>query len=120
MMFPGVVNLGIVLYTCVPPLFRDLAHDAFAASHFSPDHALLTGGLLFIYAWPAVSMPVACLAKVAEPRRFGRFLSPLLVYLGGFGPLLCAVTLASYVKEARKAGTAWEKTEKTGKVAVGA
>jgi hypothetical protein len=30
------------------------------------------------------------------------------------------VTLASYVKEARKAGTAWEKTEKTGKVAVGA
>jgi cellulose synthase/poly-beta-1,6-N-acetylglucosamine synthase-like glycosyltransferase len=118
MMFPGVVNLGIVLYTCVPRLFRDLAHDAFAATHFSPDHALLAGGILFIYAWPAVSMPVACLAKVAEPHRFGRFLSPLVVYVVGYGSLLCACTFASYVKELRGAEMKWDKTEKTGKMVV--
>jgi cellulose synthase/poly-beta-1,6-N-acetylglucosamine synthase-like glycosyltransferase len=118
MMFPGVVNLGIVLYTCVPRLFRDLAHDALAATHFSPDHALLAGGILFIYAWPAVSMPVACLAKVAEPHRFGRFLSPLVVYVVGYGSLLCACTFASYVKELRGAEMKWDKTEKTGKMVV--
>jgi glycosyltransferase involved in cell wall biosynthesis len=118
LMFPGVVNLGIVMYTCVPPLFRDLAHDAFTATHFSPDHALLTGGILFIYAWPAASMPAACLAKVAEPRRFGRFLSPLVVYIVGYGSLLCACTFASYVKELRGAEMKWDKTEKTGKMVV--
>jgi cellulose synthase/poly-beta-1,6-N-acetylglucosamine synthase-like glycosyltransferase len=118
MMFPGVVNLGIVLYTCVPRPFRDLAHDAFAATHFSPDRALLAGGILFIYAWPAVSMPVACLAKVAEPHRFGRFLSPLVVYVVGYGSLLCACTFASYVKELRGAEMKWDKTEKTGKMVV--
>jgi hypothetical protein len=118
MMFPGVVNLGIVLYTCVPRLFRDLAHEAFAATHFSPDHALLAGGILFIYAWPAASMPVACLAKVAEPHRFGRFLSPLVVYVVGYGSLLCACTFASYVKELRGAEMKWDKTEKTGKMVV--
>ena len=118
MMFPGVVNLGIVMYTCVPPLFRDLAHGAFAASHFSPDHAWLTGGILFIYAWPAASMPAAYLAKVAEPHRFGRFLSPLVVYIVGYGSLLCACTFASYVKELRGAEMKWDKTEKTGKMVV--
>jgi cellulose synthase/poly-beta-1,6-N-acetylglucosamine synthase-like glycosyltransferase len=118
MMFPGVVNLGIVLYTCVPPLFRDLAHEAFAATHFSPGHAVLAGAILFIYAWPAASMPVACLAKVAEPHRFGRFLSPLVVYVVGYGSLLCACTFASYVKELRGAEMKWDKTEKTGKMVV--
>jgi glycosyltransferase involved in cell wall biosynthesis len=118
LMFPGVVNLGIVLYTCVPPLFRDLAQDAFAATHFSPGHAVLTGGILFIYAWPAASMPVACLAKVAEPHRFGRFISPLVVYIVGYGSLLCACTFASYVKELRGAEMKWDKTEKTGGMVV--
>jgi cellulose synthase/poly-beta-1,6-N-acetylglucosamine synthase-like glycosyltransferase len=118
MMFPGVVNLGIVLYTCVPRLFRDLAHEAFAATHFSPDHALLAGGILFIYAWPAASMTAAYLAKVAEPHRFGRFLSPLVVYVVGYGSLLCACTFASYVKELRGAEMKWDKTEKTGKMVV--
>ncbi len=65
-LFPGVVNLTIVVYTCFPRLFRDLAHDAFAAGHLSHGH--LTGGILFIYAWPAASMAVAYLAKAAESR----------------------------------------------------
>src|SRR5712691_5572294 len=38
MMFPGLVNLTIVVYTCFPRLFRDLAHKALTASHFSPAH----------------------------------------------------------------------------------
>ena len=61
---------------------------------------------------------MAYLAKVAEPRRAGRFLAALLVYVAGYGTLLCACTFASYVKELRRAEMTWDKTEKTGKVAI--
>jgi hypothetical protein len=71
--------------------------------------------VLAIYLWLALSMVVAWLAKVVEDRRGGRWLSPLLLYLGGYGPLLCAVTFAAYVKELRHSDMTWEKTEKTGK-----
>jgi len=45
----------------------------------------------------------------------GRFLSPLFVYIGGYGPLLCAVAFSSYIKELRHADMRWEKTEKVGR-----
>jgi cellulose synthase/poly-beta-1,6-N-acetylglucosamine synthase-like glycosyltransferase len=117
-MFPGVVNLSIVLYTCFPRLFQDLVHEVLAASHFSPAHGYLAGVILFVYAWPGASMAVAYLAKVAEPRRFGWLISPLVVYVVGYGSLLCACTFASYVKELRGAEMKWDKTEKTGKVTI--
>jgi cellulose synthase/poly-beta-1,6-N-acetylglucosamine synthase-like glycosyltransferase len=116
MMFPGVVNLSIVIYTVFPRLFRNLGHEVFTKSHFTPTHGYLTGGILFIYAWPAASMAVAYLAKVAEPHRFGRFISPLVVYTVGYGSLLCACTFVSYVKELQGAEMKWDKTEKTGKM----
>ncbi|MGD0605087.1 MAG: glycosyltransferase [Streptosporangiaceae bacterium] len=117
-MFPGLVNLTVVLYTCFPRLFRDLAHEAFTASHLYPSHGLQIGVILFIYSWPAASMAVAYLAKVAEPGRLGRFISPLIVYIVGYGSLLCACTFTSYIKELRGAEMKWDKTEKTGKVAI--
>ena len=40
----------------------------------------------------------------------------LIVYVVGYGPLLCGVTFNSYVKELRGAAMTWDKTEKTGKV----
>jgi hypothetical protein len=63
-------------------------------------------------------MGVAFLAKVAEKGPFGRFLSPACVYIGGYGPLLCVITTAAYIKEFRGAEQRWDKTEKTGKVMV--
>ena len=74
--------------------------------------------ILLIYIWLTASMAIAWLAKVAEPHRFGRLLSLLVVYIVGYGSLLCACTFASYVKELRKAEMKWDKTEKTGKVAI--
>jgi len=120
LLFPGAVSVVIMLAAIWPPPLRFVIYHALAFLGATSLRHHADAIELFTYAWLAGSMLFAYLAKVAEPRRFGRFLSPLLVYIGGFGPLLCAVTLASYVKEARKAGTAWEKTEKTGKVAVGA
>jgi glycosyltransferase involved in cell wall biosynthesis len=117
-LFPGVVNLSIVIYTCFPRLFRDAIHWGLAAVHFSPGHGVQAGAILFIYAWPAASMAAAYLAKAAEPHRFGRFVSPLVVYVVGYGSLLCACTFASYVKELRGAEMKWDKTEKTGKMTI--
>jgi cellulose synthase/poly-beta-1,6-N-acetylglucosamine synthase-like glycosyltransferase len=116
--FPGALNLSIVIYTCLPRLFRDAAQRILAAGHFSPAHGYRVAAILFLYAWPAASMAVAYLAKVAEPHRFGPFISPLIVYIVGYGSLLCACTFASYVKELRGAEMIWDKTEKTGKMVV--
>ena len=58
----------------------------------------------------------AWLARVIEKTAAGRVLSPLLTYLVGYGPLLCAITVDSYIKEWRKADAVWIKTEKTGRV----
>jgi len=116
-MFPGVVNLSIIGYTCFPRLFRDILHQLFAVTHLSLQ-AHKGWIIVFIYAWLSVSMAVAYLAKAIEPHRFGRFISAFLVYIVGYGALLCACTFASYVKEMQGAEMKWDKTEKTGKMAI--
>ncbi len=117
--FPGAINLSIIIYTCFPRLFRTFLRRFLVAGHLYQPHGHRGWVIVFIYAWPAASLTVAYLAKAAEPRRFGRFFSPLLVYIVGYGSLLCSCTFASYVKELRKAEMKWDKTEKTGKVAIG-
>lgn len=117
-MFPGAVNLSIIIYACFPRLFSDGLRELSGAAHITAARHSAGWLILFVYAWLGASMAVAYLAKVAEPRRFGWFLSPLLVYIVGYGSLLCACTFASYVKELRKAEMKWDKTEKTGKVAM--
>ena len=101
-MFPGAVNLAIIGYTCFPRLFRDILRKLFAVTHL-PVQAHKGWIVVFIYAWLSTSMVVAYLAKTAEPHRFGRFISAVLVYIAGYGSLLCACTFTSYVKELRGA-----------------
>jgi cellulose synthase/poly-beta-1,6-N-acetylglucosamine synthase-like glycosyltransferase len=108
-MFPGAVNLVFIVYSCFPRLFTDAARAG---------HLHLGWGIVIAYAWLSLSMAAAYLAKVLEPGRLGRFLSPLLVYLVGYGSLLCACTFASYLKELQRAEMTWDKTEKTGKVVI--
>jgi cellulose synthase/poly-beta-1,6-N-acetylglucosamine synthase-like glycosyltransferase len=116
LLFPGAVNLAIIAYTCFPRPWRDGIHWTASQVHVSLAH--LTWGTPVLYAWLAGSMAVAYLAKVIEPRRYGRFLSPALVYVAGYGPLLCACTLAAHFKELKGAEQKWDKTEKTGKVTI--
>jgi hypothetical protein len=117
LMFPGVVNVAVIGYTCFPRPFRDVLHRGFAVAHVSLETH--KGWIIvFIYAWLSSAMAVAYVAKAAEPHRFGRFISTVLVYIVGYGPLLCACTFTSYIKELRGAEMKWDKTEKTGKVAI--
>jgi uncharacterized membrane protein len=116
--FPGAVNLVIIIYSCFPRLFIDGVHRVDRALGLGTGHGAPGWLIVSIYAWLTVSLAVAYLAKAVEPSRFGRLLSPVLIYLVGYGSVLCACTFASYVLELRGAEARWDKTEKTGKVAV--
>ncbi|HEY0718735.1 MAG TPA: glycosyltransferase, partial [Streptosporangiaceae bacterium] len=117
-MFPGAVNLAIIVYSCFPRLVAEGLREVTGGTAPAGGHASAGPLILLVYVWLTASMAVAYLAKVAEPRRFGRLISPLLVYAVGYGSLLCACTFASYIKELRKAEMTWDKTEKTGKVTI--
>lgn len=116
-LFPGVVSLAIIVYTCFPRWGAEVGHDALGLVDGSWRGRVREGVLLFAYCWVAGCMVVAWLAKVCDGGRL-RFLSPLLIGVSGYGPLLCAITLASYRKEFRGAEAVWDKTEKTGTVKV--
>ena len=66
--------------------------------------------------WAAWSMLGAVLARKIEHTGVGKVLSPALIYLVGYGSLLCAITFDSYIKEIFHAEAKWDKTEKTGRV----
>ena len=117
LLFPGVVNVLILLAAVLPGPMAWLSREILGAAGFTPTSGWVHGIELFTYIWLAACMGVAYLGKVAEPRRLGRVLSPFFVYVGGYGPLLCAITTAAYWKEFRGAEQKWDKTEKTGKVA---
>ncbi len=116
LLFPGAVNVLILLAAILPGPLSLLAHTLLSAAGVPVTAGLIQAVELFTYVWLAGCMGVAYLGKVAETRRLGWLTGPLFVYIGGYGPLLCAVTAAAYLKELRHAEANWEKTEKTGKV----
>ena len=118
LIFPGAVNVLILVAAVLPGPLAWLAREIIHGAGFTPTFGWVRGIELFTYIWLAGCMGVAYLGKVAESRRLGRFLSPLFVYIGGYGPLLCAITTAAYIKEFQGAEQKWDKTEKTGKVGV--
>ncbi|HEY8584137.1 MAG TPA: glycosyltransferase family 2 protein [Capillimicrobium sp.] len=101
LLFPGLVSLAIMAYATIPGI---------SAAWGS------TAVLLFSYVWLTASMGAAWLARRVESVPGLRWASAPLLYLVGYGPLLCAITAAAYVKEARGAEMVWDKTEKVGNV----
>jgi cellulose synthase/poly-beta-1,6-N-acetylglucosamine synthase-like glycosyltransferase len=118
LLFPGVINTFIIVLAMAPDPVLWLSVRALSLVHISATPAEVRGLELFTYVWLAGCMGVAYLAKVAETRWLGAVVSRVLLYIGGYGPLLCAITIAAYIKELRGAEAIWDKTEKTGKVAM--
>jgi len=114
-LFPGLISLSIIIAACFPRLLQLVFNDALPHAGIAVTAAQRRSLVLFAYGWMAVSMLVAFLGKSVEQHRFGRLLAPMFIYIAGFGPLLCACTFASYIKELRGAEMIWDKTEKTGK-----
>jgi cellulose synthase/poly-beta-1,6-N-acetylglucosamine synthase-like glycosyltransferase len=98
--FPGLISVAIIIWAAVPGL----------------PLATSTPELLFIYAWMSCSMAAAYLVKELSAWSPAKRLIAPLVYVVGYGPLLCAMTAAAYVKEMQGAEMRWEKTEKVGAV----
>jgi hypothetical protein len=71
---------------------------------------------LTLYSWSVLAMILAWVVKQLERARPVRWLALPLLYVVGFGPVLCAITLDAYVKQWRGAAAVWDKTEKTGRV----
>ena len=118
LLFPGVINVLIIFSAMAPHPMWLLGTRALGLLHVSVTPADVRWLELFIYVWLAGCMVVVYLAKIIETSRPGKFLSPALLYLGGYGPLLCTIFLAAVVKELTGAEAKWDKTEKTGQVAM--
>jgi cellulose synthase/poly-beta-1,6-N-acetylglucosamine synthase-like glycosyltransferase len=100
LLFPGLISLAIIACAVAEPLADSL-----------PDWLLL-----FSYVWLSASMLAAYLVRRLESVRRLRPLARPLLYVVGYGPLLCAITANAYIAELRRADLVWEKTEKTGTV----
>ncbi len=111
--FPGIISMIVMLTAFFPRLVEVYIPGLFGAK--------LDGTGLFwitvaIYVWIPFSMVGALLARTLDRSAVGRVLAAALIYLVGYGSLLCAITFDSYIKELRHAESRWDKTEKTGRV----
>jgi hypothetical protein len=110
--FPGIISLLVMLTASAPDLFTRAVPGLFGVEMTATGEGVLT---VFLYAWLSLCMPAAWLAKWAERTPLGKVLAPALIYLVGYGPLLCAITVDSYIKEFQGAAQVWDKTEKVGR-----
>lgn len=119
-MFPGVVSLVIMGYSVFPRFYSvDLVLWLRHVGIVITPH-VQTYLTLFMYSWLFICVPLAYLAKLWAQTPGYRWLAPLTLYVVGYGPFLCAITSASYFKELLNVTAAWDKTVKTGRVALGA
>ena len=113
LLFPGILSMLVMVTAFFPGLFEVMLPQLLG---FEATQAIVTGWTLFAYSWISLSMLFAWIVKVLDGTRVGRIFTPLLTYIVGYGPILCAVTVDSYIKELRHAEARWDKTEKVGRV----
>lgn len=111
--FPGIISMLVMLTAFFPGVLLEWLPSLFGLELTETGLFWIT---LSIYLWISVSMLGAWIARKIENTAIGRVLTPTLVYLVGYGSLLCAITFDSYIKELRHAEAKWDKTEKTGRV----
>lgn len=116
LLYPGLVNLGVLTAAIVTAPLRQAWLDLLAAAGLHDSAAWGRGLVLFLAVWQSANMAVAYLALLAE-RHGLRLISRVLLLLCGYGAVLCAVGLAALAKEVTGAEAHWEKTEKTGRMA---
>jgi cellulose synthase/poly-beta-1,6-N-acetylglucosamine synthase-like glycosyltransferase len=116
-MMPGLLPLAVMVTAFFPGLLENRLPGLFGLHLTDAGRVAWT---LAIYLWISLSMVVGWVAKVVEHTRVGRYVTPVLVCLAGYGPLMCAIAVDAFVREARGAERSWEKTEQRGRVVVGA
>ncbi len=118
LLFPGIISLCLIILSVYPNLLDKLLDIMVLSNHgnhlyFGLDFKSFII-VFFLYLWVALCMVVSFMAYYTEKKGFPLFISRTLLLIGGYGPFLCAVTFASYIKEITKSEMKWDKTEKTG------
>jgi len=113
LLFPGAGALLVMLSAAHPGLLTHTVPGWFGLELTSTGLRVLT---LALYSWSVIAMLLAFLVRSVETLPGGRWLSRVGLYVVGFGPVLCAITLDAYVKQWRGQAAVWDKTEKTGRV----
>jgi hypothetical protein len=117
-LFPGVISLAIIVYSVAPGPISALMTSGVQWTGIAVTASRVETLQVFVYAWLTMAMLVAYLARWMSRRWRLELLPKLLVQLAGYGAFLCAVTVAAYVREVQGAELTWDKTLKTGKVAM--
>jgi cellulose synthase/poly-beta-1,6-N-acetylglucosamine synthase-like glycosyltransferase len=115
--FPGFVSTIFIVYSCFPGLFDWLSDQWTERTDLALSHSGTKVAILLAYVWVSACMVAAYGLKRLDQAGFHRTANAL-VYVVGYGSLLCAITFNGYIAEARGAEQRWDKTEKTGKIVV--
>jgi cellulose synthase/poly-beta-1,6-N-acetylglucosamine synthase-like glycosyltransferase len=116
-LFPGLVSVLFIAAACLPGPFALASDGAEEVTGVHLSSSRVDRLMLATYVWVSACMVGGWLVKRIDELGAHR-LARILVYLVGFGPILCAVTFTAYVHEARHREQKWEKTEKVGNVAM--
>lgn len=117
-LFPGVVSLVIIIYSVAPEPIGALFVKSLEGLGVDATPRVVFWAQAFAFTWLTVAMLVAYIAKWIAARWRARWLPAFLLQVAGYGAFLCAVTFAAYVREIQGARIIWDKTIKTGKVAL--
>lgn len=112
-LFPGIGTLIVLSAAWDPTLWAERVPGLFGLQMTETGRWWL---LLLLYSWGVIAMVLARLLANIERVPGGRYVAIMLLYVVGFGPMLCAITLDAYIKEWRGASREWDKTVKTGRV----
>nr|WP_297165342.1 glycosyltransferase family 2 protein [uncultured Dysgonomonas sp.] len=118
LLFPGIISLCLIILSIYPNLLDNLLDIMVLNSNGNYSYFGLDIKsfiiVFFLYLWVSLCMLVSYMAYYAEKKGCPSFISRTLLLIGGYGPFLCAITFASYIKEITKSEMKWDKTHKTG------
>jgi cellulose synthase/poly-beta-1,6-N-acetylglucosamine synthase-like glycosyltransferase len=110
--FPGLASLGVMALALLKP-FTGWGDWADPGSFTWGDIAAQ-----IILGWTAISTLLAWLVYRLDKAGAPKWLRNPLLVLVGYGPLLCAISLAAIIAELRKTDLKWDKTIKSGKARI--
>jgi cellulose synthase/poly-beta-1,6-N-acetylglucosamine synthase-like glycosyltransferase len=113
-LFPGAINLVLIMFGLLGPAVTPLLSDQLNEWGLTRGAPATDALLLFADLWLLASIAAAFAVKKIDEWGAPSWVVAPLLYLVGYGPLLCAFTVAGYLAQLRGADQRWEKTEKVG------
>ena len=109
--FPGLLSLGVMMLAV-------LGLKPFAASAAWPQPGNWSWhdiAVQVVLGWSAISAFLAWAVYRIDRAGAPKAVRDVLLVLVGYGPLLCAISLAAMIAQLRNADLKWDKTIKSGK-----